>query len=104
MSSIEEAQKIIDQGKIMIDGSCVDVRPYEAFAKDYVSKKIPFDVKRSVFLGGLARGTTGQMIRNKLETLDIKLVNHPLLKNGFTPQVTLGTVEQAKKLLKLKQL
>lgn len=104
MGSVEEAQKLIDRGKIMIDGSSVDVRPYEAFAKDYVSEKIPFDSKRSVFLGGLSSGTTGQMIRNKLELMDLNVVNHPLIKNGFAPQVTLGTVEQAKKLLKLKQL
>jgi hypothetical protein len=104
LGSIEEAQKLIEKGKINIDGSLVDVRPYEAFAKDNLDKKLPDDIKRSVFLGGLANGTTGQMIKDDLEKMDVKVVNHPIIKTGFTPMVTLGTIEQAQMLVKLKKV
>jgi len=104
LGSIEEAQRLIEKGKINIDGSLVDVRPYEAFAKDNLDKKLPDDIKRSVFLGGLANGTTGQMIKDDLERLDVKVVNHPIIKTGFTPMVTLGTTEQAQMLVKLKKV
>lgn len=104
LGSIEEAQRLIEKGKINIDGSLVDVRPYEAFAKDNLDKKLPDDIKRSVFLGGLANGTTGQMIKDDLEKMDVKVVNHPIIKTGFTPMVTLGTTEQAQMLIKLKKV
>jgi len=104
LGSVEEAQKMIKKGRIFIDGSQVDVRPYEAFAKEDVDKRLPDDTKRSVFIGGLSNGTTGQMIINDLEKLDVKVVNHPLIKTGFTPKVTLGTVEQAQKLIKMKRV
>merc|ERR1712121_246098 len=65
---------------------------------------LPDDIKRSVFLGGLPNGTTGQMIKEELEKMDVKVVNHPLIKAGFTPQVMLGTVEQAQKLIKMKRV
>jgi len=104
LGSVEEAQKMIKKGRIFIDGSQVDVRPYEAFAKDDLDKRLPDDTKRSVFIGGLSNGTTGQMIIDDLEKLDVKVVNHPLIKTGFTPKVTLGTMEQAQKLIKMKRV
>jgi len=104
LGSVEEAQRLIKKGRIFIDGSQVDVRPYEAFAKDDMDKRLPDDTKRSVFIGGLSNGTTGQMIIDDLEKLDVKVVNHPLIKTGFTPKVTLGTVEQAQKLIKMKRV
>jgi len=104
LGSVEEAQKLIKKGRIFIDGSQVDVRPYEAFAKDDLDKRLPDDTKRSVFIGGLSSATTGQMIIEDLEKLDVKVVNHPLIKTGFTPKVTLGTMEQAQKLIKMKRV
>jgi len=104
LGSVQEAQRMIEKGKVMIDGVLVDVRPYEAFAKDNLEKKLPDDVKRSVFLGGLPNGTTGQTIKEELEKLDVKVVNHPLIKTGFTPQVILGSLEQAQKLVNLKKV
>jgi hypothetical protein len=104
LGSVEEAQKLINKGRIFIDGSQVDVRPYEAFAKDDMDKRLPDDTKRSVFIGGLSNGTTGQMIIDAFEKLDVKVVNHPLIKTGFTPKVTLGGVEQAQKLIKMKRV
>jgi len=94
LGTVEEARRLIEKRKILIDGSLVDVRPYEAFAKDDIDKKLPDDIKRSVFLGGLCNGTTSQMIKDDLDRMDVKVVNHPLIKTGFTPKVTLGTVEQ----------
>jgi len=104
MGSVEEARRLIEKRKILIDGSLVDVRPYEAFAKDDIDKKLPDDIKRSVFLGGLCNGTTSQMIKDDLDRMDVKVVNHPLIKTGFTPKVTLGTVEQTNMLIKLKKV
>lgn len=104
LGSVEEAQRLIKQGKIMIDDSQVDVRPYEEFVKDTPDKKLPDDIKRSVFLGGLPNGTTGKDIREELEKLDVKVVNHPLIKAGFTPQVILGNAQQAEKLVNLKKV
>jgi len=104
LGSVNEAQRLIEKGKINIDGSLVDVRPYEAFAKDNLEKKLPDDIKRSVFLGGLVTGTTGQRIKDDLEKMDVRVVNHPIIKTGFSPMVTVGTVEQAQLLVKLKKV
>jgi len=104
LGSVEEAQRLIKKGKLLIDGAQVDVRPYEAFVKDTPEKKLPDDAKRSVFLGGLPTGTTGKDIKEELKKLDVKVVNHPLIKTGFTPQVMLGNVEQAEKLVNLKKV
>jgi len=104
LGSVNEAQRLIEKGKINIDGSLVDVRPYEAFAKDNLEKKLPDDIKRSVFLGGLVTGTTGQRIKDDLEKMDVRVVNHPIIKTGFSPMVTLGTVQQAQLLVKLKKV
>jgi len=104
MASVEEAQKLIEKRNILIEGSLVDVRAYEAFAKGDIDKIRPDEIKRSVFLGGLSRGTTSQMIKDDLEKMDVKIVNHPIVKTGFTPKVTLATVEESNMLIKLKKV
>merc|ERR1712060_567214 len=104
LASVEEAQKLIEKRNITIDGSLVDVRAYEAFAKGNVDKIRPDEIRRSVFLGGLSRGTTSRMIKDDLEKMDVKVVNHPLVKTGFTPKVTLATVEESNMLTKLKKV
>jgi len=104
LASVEEAQKLIENRNIIIDGSLVDVRAYDAFAKGDVDKMRPDEIKRSVFLGGLSRGTTSRMIKDDLEKIDVKVVNHPLVKTGFTPKVTLATVEESNMLTKLKKV
>jgi len=104
LASVEEAQKLIKKKSILIDGSHVDVRAYEAFAKVDVDRTRPGEVKRSVFLGGLSRGTTSHMIQDDLDKMDVKVVNHPLIKNGFSPKVTLATVEESNMLIKLKKV
>jgi len=104
LASIEEAQKLIEKRNILIDGSLVDVRPYEAFVKGGIDESRPDETKRSVFLGGLSKGTTSQMIRDDLQKMDIKVINHPLVKTGFTPKVTFGTVKETNMLIKLKKV
>jgi len=104
MASGEEAQKLIKKRNILIDGSLVDVRAYEAFAKGGIDKSRPDEIKRSVFLGGLSKGTTSQMIKEDLQKMDVKVINHPLVKNGFTPKVTLGTVRETNMLISLKKV
>lgn len=104
MSSVEEAQRLIEKRNILIDGTLVDVRAYEAFAKCDVEKIQPDEIKRSVFLGGLSRGTTSLMIKDDLEKMNVKVVNRPLVKTGFAPKVTLQTVEECEMLINLKKV
>merc|ERR1719193_1765688 len=104
LGSVEEAQRLIEKRNILIDGTLVDVRAYEAFAKCDVEKIQPDEIKRSVFLGGLSRGTTSQMIKDDLEKMSVKVVNRPLVKTGFTPKVTLQTVEDCEILINLKKV
>jgi len=104
LGSTEEAQELIKKGKITIDGSFVDVRPYEEFVKDAPVNDVPDEIKRSVFLGGLPNGITGKVIKQELQKLNLKVVNFPIIKSGFSPQVILATVEQAKKLVSLKKI
>jgi len=104
MSSVEEAQRLIEKRNILIDGTLVDVRAYEAFTKCEAEKIQPDEFKRSVFLGGLSRGTTSQIIKNDLAKMNVKVVNCPLVKNGFTPKVTLQTVEECEILINLKKV
>jgi len=104
LASIEEAQKLIEKRNILIDGSLVDVRAYEAFAKGGIDESRPDEIKRSVFLGGLSKGTTSQMIKDDLQKMEFKVINHPLVKTGFTPKVTFGTVKETNMLVKLKKV
>jgi len=104
MASVEEAQKLIEKRSLLIDGTLVDVRAYEAFTKCGIDESRPDEIKRSVFLGGLSKGTTSQMIKHDLQKMDVKVINHPLVKTGFTPKVTFGTVKETDMLIKLKKV
>merc|ERR1719474_1255081 len=103
LGSVEEAQRLVKKGTLIIDGSVIRVRPFEAFTRDN-KKKLPDEVERSVFLGGLAAGTTAQMIHDDLEKVGLVVVNIPELKSGYSPQVTLQTFKQARTLLKLMRV
>jgi len=102
LKTVEQAQSLIRKGKIMIDGCQVDVRQYQTL--DHLKNKFSDDIKRSVFLGGLRTGTTGQIIKNDLKKLGVSVVNNPIIKAGFTPQVMLLDREQAKKLVRLEKV
>jgi len=104
MASVEEAQDLIQRGNILIDGSLVDVRAYDAFAMGGIDKNHPDKIKRSVFLGGLSKGTTSQMIKDDLRKMNVKVSNNPLVKDGFSPKVLCGTVRESNMLIKLKKV
>jgi len=101
LGSIAEAKRLVEQGTIMIDGTSVRVRPFEAFTMDK-KKKLPDEVRRSVFLGGLASSTTTDMIRDQLGRIGVVVVNRPAVKSGYCRKVVLETFEQAQMLLRLK--
>jgi len=103
LGSVEEAQSLVEKGTIVIDGAVIRVRPFEAFTRDN-KKKLPDEVERSVFLGGLAAGTTAEMIKDELGKLGLDVVNIPVVKSGYSPQVALTTYEQAQTLLKLMRV
>jgi len=100
LASEEQAKRLIQLGSIKINGVIVDVRSYEAFTKKNQEKLLDMS-RRSVFLGGLCKGTTTQMIKTDLELLGMKIVNYPFIKSGFSPQVTMATTEQAQKLVNM---
>jgi len=104
LGSVEEAQDMIRRGKIVIKGTWVDVRPFEAFVKDRLKMGTEDEIKRSIFLGGLSNSTTGWSIKERLTQLGFKTVNHPVVKSGFAPQVIMESVEQAHKLIRLKKM
>lgn len=77
-----------------MDGVGVSVRPFK-------DQNPNGGIRRSVFLGGLASGTTSEMIKVELEKLDVTVVNHPVTKSGFCPQVMLSSCEEKQKLIQL---
>jgi len=94
LKSVDEAQRLIEKGTILIDGVAVDVRRYEAVTKKQ-QERLADITRRSVFLGGLEKETTPKIIRCELAMIGMKVVNHLTIKSGFCPQVTLATSEQA---------
>jgi len=95
---------MVRRGNVVIEGVCVDVRPYDPLAKGNVNMGTRDAIKRSVFLGGLSRSTTGWMIKERLADLGFVTANHPVVKRGFAPQVMLQSAEQARRLVKLKNI
>jgi len=77
MASVEEAQDLIQRGNILIDGSLVDVRAYHAFAMGGIDENLPDKIKRSVFLGGLSKGTTTEMIKDDLRKNECESFKRP---------------------------
>jgi len=100
LASAAEAQRLIAGGSIKIGGMKVDVRCYQAFTKKN-QEKLQDVSRRSVFLGGIRKGTTTLMIKKVFESLGLKIMNYPLIKEDFSPQVTMATAEQALMLVKM---
>jgi len=100
LASAAEAQRLIAGGSIKIGGMKVDVRCYQAFTKKN-QEKLQDVSRRSVFLGGIRKGTTTLMIKNVFESLGLKIMNYPLIKEGFSPQVTMATAEQQLTLVRM---
>jgi len=103
LGSVEEAQRLVEKGNIVIDKTVVRVRPYEEFTRNK-KKKLPDEVERSVFLGGLTPDTTTEMIRDELRKIGLVVANIPVLKSGYSPQVVLKSYDQAQTLIKLTKV
>jgi len=94
LGSSDEAHRLLKKGKIVITGSNVEVRPYQAFTKKEFDRQLDIN-KRSVFLGGLPAKLTVSMLKSEMSKLGVKVVNRPIMKTGYAPKVTLATVDQA---------
>jgi len=103
LGSVEEAQRLIEKGTIVMDQMVVRVRPFEARSSNNQIKK-PDETERSVFLGGLRLGTTPEMIRDELRKMGLVVVNIPVLKSGYSPQVIFETYHQARTLIELTKV
>jgi len=99
-ASEAEAQRLVNRGSIKIGGMNVAVRCYQAFTKKNQDKLRDIS-RRSVFLGGIRKGTTHFMIKKVFESLGLKIMNYPMIKEGYSPKVTMATVEQAHRLVKM---
>jgi len=104
LGTMKEAEMLIAKRYIFIDDQRVDVRPYQDRDQLRQAGVLPRIVKRSVFLGGLPENTTGNMIIKDLQRLDVKVVEYPIVKNGYAPRVVLGSLEHAKMLVDLKRV
>jgi len=101
LGSVEEAQRLIQKGTIVIDGTVVKVRAFEPPTHD-MEKKLPDEVERSVFLGGVPKGTTAKMIKDALRRKGLVVSHIPGVKLGYCPQVVLKTTQMAQTLINLK--
>merc|ERR1719285_1153719 len=104
MKTVEQAKDLIKRGTILIDGLEVEVRPYNSLTKLSKLKKLPNVGKRSVFIGGLSRGTTTKNLQDVLLDMGMKVINYPVIKHGFARQIILDTISQAKTLIKMKKI
>jgi len=85
---------LIDSGSIILGDVRVSVRAFK-----YQNPNV--GIRCSVFLGGLAKGTTAAMIKEELAKLDVTVVNQPAIKSGFSPQVMLRSSKEKQKLVQL---
>jgi len=104
MRSVTEAKEMVEKGTININGSTVEVRSFNFYNKRSKARNIPNVEKRSVFLGGLPIGTKVLDIMATMKKLNMRIVNHPVIKRGFSPQVIMHSISQAQKLIKMKNI
>jgi len=104
LRTAEQAKELVMRGMIFINGVEVEVRPYNSLTKISKLKKIPNVARRSVFLGGLKSGTTGKDIQDVLSMMGMKVLNYPVIKNGFSRQVIFENISHAIKLVKIKTI
>jgi len=97
LKSVDEARRLTYQGAVMLDGLLIKVRPFKDDCPDGT-------VRCSVFLGGLSEGTTARMIKKELEQFDVKVVNDPIVKTGFSPQVTLRSAQETQKMIRIANI
>jgi hypothetical protein len=104
MKTVDQAKDLIGKGKIMIEGVEVEVRPYNSWTKLSELKKLPNVGKRSVFIRGMSRDTSTKNLQDVLSKMGMKVINYPVIKNGFARQVILDTISQAKTLINMKRI
>jgi len=104
LRSVEQAQELVSRGTITLGGVRVEVRPYNSMTKLSELKKIPNVGKRSIFLGGLPRGATTEDIKEAIKKMGMEVLNYPVIKDGFSRQVILEKVAQAKTLIGMKKI
>jgi len=104
MKTVDQAQDLIEKGKIMIEGVEVEVRPYNSWTKLSELKKLPNVGQRSVFIRGLSTDTTTKNLQDVLSEMGMKVINYPVIKNGFARQVILDTISQARTLINMKKI
>jgi len=97
LKTVHEARRLIYQGGVMLDGLLIKVRPFKDDSPDGTAKC-------SVFLGGLSEGTTARVIKEEMEQFDVKVVNEPIVKTGFCPQVTLRSVQESQKMIRIAKI
>jgi len=98
LGSIEQAQNMLRLGTISIYGCDVDVRPYKAHTQKELDRQLNIN-NRSVFLGGVPSTMTVRILKSEIEKMGMKVTNHPQIKAGFIPKVTLASAHQAKQLI-----
>jgi len=104
MSSVAEAKELVAKGTINLNGFKVEVRSFNSNNKRSKSRNIPNVKKRSVFLGGLSIGTKAKDILDVIKKFNVRIVNYPVVKFGFSPQIILQSISQAQKLIKMKNV
>jgi len=104
MRSAQEAKELVELGTIMIKGVKVEVRPFNPLMKQNESRKIPNIKKRSISLSGLLSGTTAKDIQEVFAELGVRIENYPVVTFGFSPQVILETVPQARALIERRKI
>jgi len=60
--------------------------------------------QQKVFLGGLPAHVTSESLCQKLSEVGFSVINKPKVLRGFTPQVCLASVEEAKQLMDLGKI
>jgi len=66
------------------------------------SELTAYPVSQKVFLGGLPQYITTEMLVQELKMKGYQVINKPKIFRRFSPQVCLGSVQQAEELLRLR--
>jgi len=104
LRSVEQAQELVAKRTIILDGVKVEVRPWKSSTRHSQLKNIPSVGNRSIFLQGLRVGTTAKDIKDTLKKMGMRVVNQPVIKDGFSGQVILETDSQAQDLIRMKKM
>jgi len=93
LKSAAEAKKLVEKRTFSINGFLVSVRTWQSVVRSK-RERVADITRRSIFLGGLGKGTTCRIIRMELEKSGVKVVNLMKIKRGFCPKVTLANTLQ----------